>query len=235
MQILKQAVSIRKEKLLLGLSSKTSLHFELPSSIDENIFKSEIEKLSSTKEFTDDEFIIYQLIQFTPLTFWEQQLLLSREDIINLFQKDDIKKKFIPALVIAVTQFKDIKWAIALIQYASTFYLDIIPLLPVQQQEYYSNKFFPGNEESIIRYALQRETEWSAELTKNIFKHTAKNHYSYNRSFYNQNIHLIPVQIVGELEKCTPAEEYPKAIWSNTSEYIIKLVTLKIKTIKAFQ
>jgi hypothetical protein len=108
-------------------------------------------------------------------------------------------------------------------------------LLPLQQQEYYSNTFFKDNEESIIRYAVQRDQEWGTELAKNIFRHTAKNRYNYNRSFYNQYIHLVPVQVVGELEKCTPQEEYQQDAWSKMSEYITKLITLKIQIIKAFQ
>ncbi len=234
-QFLTQAVTVKKERALLGLSSKTLLDFKLPDAVDENIFKSGIEKLSNRKEFNDDEFMIFQVMQFVPPVFWEKHFLITPAEIIQLFQKEDTTKKFIPAIVIATVQFRDVNWANALMKNSQIFYLDIVPLLPLQEQEFYSNKFFTGNEESITRYSLQREEEWSTELTKNIFRYTAGNYYNYNRSFYNQHIHLIPVQAVALLEKCTPREEHLRDSWSKMSEYIIKLITLKIQTIRAFQ
>ncbi|MEP7377315.1 MAG: DUF5691 domain-containing protein [Chitinophagaceae bacterium] len=233
-ELLQQCVMIKKEKTLLGMVSKTSLQFKLPPSFDETIFKTGIEKLSSSKEISDEEFIIYQLIQSAPPSFWQNQLERDPETVIDLFQKDTAGKKMIPALVSAITRFRDTSWAQHFMQHSETFYIDIIPLLQVQQQEAYSNKFFDKYPDNIIQYATQRETEWSVELSKNIFKHTAKNPYQYNRSFYNQHIHLIPGSAIAELEKCTPAEENLRNTWSNTSDYIIKLITLKIQTLKAF-
>ena len=233
-QVLWQFVELKKEKALLGLSSKMVLKFQLPAVIDESIYKTGIEKLSNNKEFTDEEFIICQLIQSVPPVFWEKQLSADAKTIIENFQKDTIGKKMMAALVIATTKFNDAKWAVHLMQYSDVFYLDIMPLLPVQQQEFYSNKFFEQHEDQIIQYAVQRETEWSIELTKNIFRHIAKNPYNYTRSFFNQHIHLFPAPIVGQLEKCTPGEEHFRTMWSNSSDYIIKLISLKIQTLKAF-
>ncbi len=233
-QVLQQSVELKKEKALLGLSSKISLQFHLPSTIDDSIFKSGIDKLSNNKAFTDDEFILYQLIQAVPPSYWEKQLAVTPENIINYFQKDAVGKKMIPALVLAICQFNDSNWAFLFMQYSEIFYLEILPLLPLQQQEHYSNKYFEQHPDSIINYALQIKKEWSVELAKNILKHIAKNPYQYNRSFFNQHIHLLPVAIVAELEKCTPPEEHQRTMWSNTSDYITKLITLKIQTLKAF-
>jgi hypothetical protein len=232
--LLHQSVVLKKEKALLGMISKTNLLFKLPGSFDESIFKTGIEKLSSTKEITDEEHIFYQLIQSVPPSFWEKQLDSNPEAIIDLFQKDITGKKMIPALVLAITRFNDTRWSLYFMKQSEVFYIDIIPLLQAGQQEAYSIKFFDTYPDNIIQYATQRETEWSIDLTKNIFKHTAKNVYQYNRSFYNQYIHLIPGPAVAELERCTPAEEHLRNTWSNTSDYIIKLITLKIQTIKAF-
>jgi len=233
-KILQQSVEIKKEKAMLGLSSKKVLSFVLTENINESIFKSGIDKLSNKKEFTDEEFILYQLIQAVPPSFWENQLGEAPEQIINYFQKDVVGKKMMSALVLAIRRFKDANWAFLVMQYSEIFYLEVLPLLPLQQKEYYSNKFFEQHPDSILQYALENNREWSIEMTRNIFRHLAKNPYQYNRSFYNQQIHLIPVSIVAELEKFTPQEEHLRNMWSNTSDYITKLVTLKIQTIKAF-
>ncbi|MFY7963385.1 MAG: DUF5691 domain-containing protein [Chitinophagaceae bacterium] len=230
-----QSLHIRKEKTMFGLSSKQILEIKVPENIDESIFKSGIEKLSNRKEFNDDEFIVYQLLQQIPPTFIASHFQLSAEDVIQFFQKEDGLKKWMPALVTATVQFNDKKWAIALMQHSQVFYLDILPLIPAEQQEYYSKKFFKGNEHSIIQYALNWQTEWSIDLTKMIISYTAANHYNYYRSFYNHYIHLIPAQVISILEACTPTEEYAKNSWINTSEYINKLISLKQQISQSFK
>jgi len=169
-----------------------------------------------------------------PPSFWERHFDNRAEDIIDTFQKDTTGKKFLPGLIIAITKFRDTRWALLFMQHSQVFYIDIIPLLPAEQQDRYSTKFFEKFPDDIASYATRMETEWSLELAKNIFRHAAKNPYQYNRQYFNQHIGLIPVHIAGELERCTPAEDHLRTMWSNLSEYIIKLITLKIQTVKAF-
>lgn len=233
-QVLQEAVIIKKEKALLGLTSKMVLQFHLPASIDAAVFKTGIEKLSSNKDLTDDEFIISQLIASVPPAFWETHLQLKPADTIHFFQKDVVGKKMLPAFVIAIKKFNNREWAFAMMQYSETFYIDIIPMLPLQQQDVYSIKFFADFPENIIQYAIQRDQEWDIELSQLIFRHTAKNLYHYPRSFYNQHIHLIPGKIALSLEKFTPPEEYMRTQWSNTSDYILKLLSLKARTNQSF-
>jgi hypothetical protein len=233
-EVLAQTITIKKEKSFLGMISKTSLHTEPPRIIPEDIFKTGIEKLSNSKDFTDDEYLIFQLIKSVPPSFWESHLSLNPETIIQTFQKEKDYKKYIPAFVLAITRFKDTRWAIAFMQHSDVFYIDIIPFLPIQQQDHYSIKFFDQHEKNIIQYATMRESEWSLDLTKAFFTYFAKNPYNYSRTFYNQYIHLIPTAITSELEKYQPSEEYYKTMWSNTSDYITRLVNLKLQTIKAF-
>ena len=234
-KILAQSVSLKKEKTLLGLSSKMVLQVHLPPGMDETIFKTGIDKLSSTKEFTDEEYIVYQLAKYVPPDFWEQQLNSTPQDVIHLLQKDAVRKKLIPALASSVNNFRNSQWASAFMQHSEVFYADIISLLPPDKQDYYSNKFFEDHADAVIEYAVQGDNEWGIALTKNIFSHTAKNLYQYSRSFYSEHIHLIPVQAVDILEKCMPPDPAMYASWSNTSDYIIKLISLKIQIIKAFQ
>jgi len=232
--IVKQAVYPKKEKGLFGLSSKVVLNIQLPQ-VDESIYASGVEKLSSNKEMPDELFIIYQLMQHVPLALYEDWWQMKPQEIIDLFQKDTIGIKLVPALVMACTRYKDARWAVFLMQYSTTFYLDILPLLPLQQQEFYSSKFFATNPDSIIKYALHREDEWGIELTANIFTHAAKNPYQYNRTFFSQYIHLIPGAILQQMEKFVPAEEYMRSTWGNTSTYIAKLLQVKANIIQSFK
>ena len=233
-QLLKETVVLKKEKALLGLSSKTVLQWQLPAAIPGETFKTGIEKLSSTKDLSDEHFIIYQLMQHVPPPFWEQQLDGSPGQIIELFQTDTTGKKMLFALLTAIKNFKDKEWALAMMQHSEFFYADLLPLLSPAQQELYSNRFFGQHAESIIQYAVQRQNEWGDELAKNILGYTAKNTYQYPRSFYNQHIHLLPQTAGQELEKFSPTETYMQNMWSNTSEYIVKLLHIKSQIIQSF-
>lgn len=235
-EVIRQTVSIKKGKVLLGMGNKTTLDFHLPASIPEEVFKSGIEKLSGQKNISDESFIVYQLVSYIPPFFWKQHLECSAPEVIELFKKSEEGKRMIPALGLAVSRFKEIEWAKFFIEDEKSFYSDLVPFLEKKERESYLLKFINVNTmtDAVIQLAIKEEEEWGIELTKAIFRHIAKNPYQYNRSFYNQYIHLIPVHIVGELERCTPPEENLRTMWSNTSEYIIKLITLKIQTIKAF-
>lgn len=233
-QLLKESVQLVKEKTMLGLSSKTTLTFNLPSTIDESVFKTGIDKLSPDKQLTDTEYIFHQLIQSVPPAFWEAQLQSDPAGVIDLFQKDNTGKKLIPALVIAIAGFKDKNWAQAFRQNSNTFYLDIIPLLPEQEQDTYSEKFFDQHTESILYYATQRSQEWSHTLMLKILKHAAKNPYQYNKTFYTHHINLIPLSVLPELDQFSPGEKYQYDYWKNIQDHLKKILALKQQTLNAF-
>lgn len=229
--VAEKAVQLRVEKGMLGLTTKKKITIEMPKDFNQEIFKTGVDKLSNNKLFTDDEFIVYQLLQYVPLQNWELHLNSTPEEIIRFFQKDKMLNKFLAAFVLSAVNFKDERWAILLMQILTIFYIDLIPLLPIQQQDYYSNKNFVGNENAIIQLALKSNVEWSLELAKNIISYTAKNPYNYYRNFYNENIRLIPINIAKQLAQCTPQEPQLQHQWNNTMDYILKLVYLKEKTI----
>lgn len=232
---LQQSLLLKKEKTMFGLSSKQVLEIAVPNDIPSQLKQYGLESLSNKKEFTDDEWMVFQLIKHVPPKALEQHLQLQPQSIIELFQKEDTTKKFISAIVTATIRFSSKQWAIALMQFSNVFYLDILPLIPVQQQEFYSKQFFKGNEQSIIHYATNRDVEWSPELTQLILNYAAANPYNYNKNFYNQHIHLIPIQALNMLDKCTPTEGYASNYWNNIIVHLEKLLILKQQTIQSFQ
>lgn len=235
-ELMRQSVSIKKEKTMLGMSSKTSLEFKLPASIPDAIFKSGIDKLSGQKNISDESFIFYQIISFIPPVFWETYLNSSPRDVVELFNRTEEGKNKIPALGLATGRFHAKNWAKLFIGDERSFYSDLLPFLDKEERERYLLRFLNVDimRDMVIQKALQEESEWGTDLVKAILKLAAKNPYQFNRSFFNQHIHLLPAQIVGELEKCAPSEENLRNGWNNLSEYIVKLISLKTQTIKAF-
>jgi hypothetical protein len=227
---------LKKEKSLLGMMSKTTLEIKPGDELPEILIRSGIEKLSNKKEMTDDAFICYQLMSSVPFGFFTTHWQKSPEEIIRLFNDDPLGKQLLPALVLSVVNFADTAHAIQLMQHATVFYLDLLPLLPIQQQEYYSNKFFQSSPASVIQYATQREKEWGPELTNAILRQAAKEPWTYNRVFFNKHIHLIPIAAAGLLDNIKQEDVPPTTAgaWAPVSEAIRKLIHLKTQTIKAF-
>jgi uncharacterized protein DUF5691 len=232
--VLQQAIQCRKESRLLALSNKTVLQIALPE-VEESVYKSGIEKLSSNKELSDELHIIYQLLQSVPPSKLEDWLQLTTPEIIDLFQKDKAAQKLLPALVSASIRFRDESWAYELIQHSHAFYPELLPLLPPEHQETFSIKFFKEAPEPVLRYALQREEEWSLEMARVIFLYAANTPYNYNRAFFGQHIHLLPVRIIAELEKFTTGNALMQNHWNGTIAFVTKLLSLKKRIIESFQ
>ncbi|MDI9365297.1 MAG: DUF5691 domain-containing protein [Flavobacterium sp.] len=232
-RFLQQSLLLKKENTMFGLSFKQVLEIAVPNDIARQMKQLGLENLSNKKEFTDNEWMVFQLLENVPPKALEQHLQLQPQNIIYLLQKEATTKKFILAIVAAIVRFSSKDWAIAMMQFSDVFYLDILPLLPMQQQEFYSKQFFKGNEQSIIHYATKRDVEWSLELTQLILHYAASNTYYY-KSFYYQHIHLIPTEALNVLDSCTPTEGNESNCWNTVKTYIQKLLTLKQQTIQSF-
>lgn len=232
--VLRQSIQLKKEKTLLGIMSKTVLSVE-PGGLNAEIFKTGIEKLSKDKEVKDDDHVLLQLIASVPPSFLQEHLGLSPQEIIELMQKNATTKPFIPSLVTATVKFNDKTWAIALMQYSEIFYLDILPMIPAQQQEFHSLRFMEQHSHNIIHYATQRTEPWSLDFTRVIVQYTAGDPYQYNRQWYSKVLHLMHPAMVSQLGSIELKEAYWADNWNKMKDYINKLITLKEDIIKAFQ
>ena len=229
-QVVQQSVTTTSGKWF----SKEKVHLQL-AHVDDSIFKSGIQQLSDQKDVSDESFILYQLVSFIPPDKWEKHFDSDPRTIIQLFKRDKDTEKLIPAIGMAAGRFKNITWGRILMEDVNTFYYDLALLLPRNEREQYLLRYFDHISEMAIKYLTEKdEGEWGLEITKAFLKHTAKGPHQYNRAFYSKHIHHMPVTVLPELEKCSPPEEHLKTYWNNTSEYIAKLIKLKIKTIQSF-
>ncbi|MES2774500.1 MAG: DUF5691 domain-containing protein [Bacteroidota bacterium] len=234
-QIMKQAISIVTEKTMLGLSSKKALKIELPQNIDESIFKSGIEKLSSQKNISDEVHIMYQLMALIPPSSWEEQLQETPEHILSLFGKSDTGKALVPAIGLAAGRFKNKAWARLFLDDKEKFYPDLLPLISRPEQEQYLMVHFDKDPHLALSFfASNISEEWSLALATKILRHTVKNIYQYNRAFYEQHIQQIPSAILPVLDTLAPTEEYYLNSWNNIKDHISKLINLKQRTIDTF-
>lgn len=230
------AIHLKKEKTRLGLGSKTVLEFGPVPPVDEAIYKTGIEQLSSEKGITDDDFLLYQLIQSVPPSFIERHLGLAKEEILKLLEGTAKGKSFLPALGEAAIRFEEVEWLKAVItRPEARLYEEAFRLLPQADRESYAlRQLESGQQAPVIDALTDLDSEWSPELARAVLRVTAKNTYQYNKMFYNSIVHLLPLTIAGELAHFAPKEEYPRALWGTLGEHLGRLLDLKQQTLKAF-
>ncbi len=230
-QIVQPIVQLKTEKILLGLSKKTTLQIALPAQFDEDIFKTGIEKYSD-KNFTEHEFTLLQLIAAVPPSFWETQLNTTPQEIITYFNKEENSKKYLPALLKAAIKFKDTKWAIEFTKPGMPFDPAALPLLPQTIQDEVMVSHLAADK--VIPYAVLLSKEWSVPLARMILKEAAMLPYNYNKPFFKDNITRIPFAILEELAAMPTNGNYQKNLWGSHVTYINKIYNLKQNILNAF-
>ena len=230
--LLKESVTLKKEKALLGMMTKVSIQLKLPDRVDESIFKSGIEKLAGQKAaFTDEEYIIYQLISAIPPAFWEKQFETTSQQVVQYFEK--YAPLLTGALGLAVSIFKEKSW-MPYFLHLDGFYVDFINFLPKNEQEKYLLRFFEPDPRNAIHYALKLNQEWSMEFAIKVLRAMANYPYEYNRAFFNKHLNLIPASIVQQVGQIEPKDLNLLNTWGKNRDHLIKLLGLKHQTLKAF-
>jgi len=235
-EVAKQAITLKKEKAMLGLSSKTVLHVELPAAIDEEIFKTGIERLSSDKKVSDEDHILEQLVSAIPPHLWESHLEATPDKILAMFTGHPEAARFYHALESAACRFRNVQWATLFAAEGRHFYWPLMQVLEPAAQEQYLVRMLGKAPQDVMEWLRKQFSgDWSLSVTRAALKYTAQTPYHYNRLFYSQRIQVIPVEIAAELDRIGPAQEGMKESWNEVSAHIRKLLALKQQIIKAFQ
>jgi hypothetical protein len=225
-------VEIKKTKSLLG--GKKTLSWSLPVKMDKAVFSSGINPLSNEKGVSDDICILRQLLEWVPLSLYEERWQLTTKEVLDLFQKDDTGKELFESLLLSVASFSDRTRAAIVLQQATTPPSALIALLPPAQQDQLLIKLFPQSPDLIFQEAMNKPEEWSRELTLLILQRAAQQPYAYNRATFNNAIHLIPLSITEELNKPALSDGIPGNTWSGIREHLARLLYLKQRIINAF-
>lgn len=231
--ILRHSISLKKERTLLGLNSKTVLHCSLNSTVPQTIFDTGIEKISKEKNADDEQYILAQLVSCTPPSFWDEQLGIPRTEIVKLFRQHPQQQLYIPALVSAVARFADRNWAPVFLDEPDTAYPELAHLLEPDELDRYLVQHYSLNTNSLFETALNVRKEWSTELALIIL--SATNNAPFTKNFFLEKLPLIPVAVSPLLDRCCPKEEYLRNSWENNLAYIRTLLDLKARIHEVFQ
>lgn len=221
---------------VIPVDEDAQLRSSLPLPLDKIITDSGIATLSNEKTVSDEHFIVYQLISYTPLANWESHFKhLSREEIIAKFEKETPAGKFISALIQAAIRFKETSWLKLLLEKDKQFFPEAIALLSPDEQEAYLLRFFETVPQDVIHRMTTIHTEWGTTISSEVLRWIAKNPYQYTRNFFDKHILRLPLSIVNDLEKSMPQEPAYQTTWKNTSDHIRKLLAVKVQITNAFK
>jgi len=239
--VLRQAFTLRTGKALLGILNKTSVEVQEEAvAIPPEIFTTGIEKLSSDKRITDQQYILIQLAMAVPPGFWQTQLQQTDpREVITLLQKEPRTALYLPALATAATTFRDLVWVRALLDHGDEALIDsaivlLLTALPVAERMAYAARFLSRQPQGIIELLLEQDEPWDIALAKAIIKYTAEEVYTYNRTFYRQAVHNIPVELLSYIDTFAPAEEAKKPYWRTQADELYRLVSWKQQLQKSF-
>jgi hypothetical protein len=232
-QVVRSSLVIRKEKTLLGLSSKLSWEAKTPVDIHPDWRKQGLDTVSNTKEFTDEEYILFQLLHWVPPTLLNELSGLGTIELIQALQKEKLKQ-WLPAIGSAAVRFRNQDWINTLAEQCDSFLPILINALPPAKQDAYAKTWFSGKEDFFIPVFVNRETEWPVPLARQIMNFTASNPYQYTKSFYQQHMHLLPFEAEQWLDQLDPPDGYQRHYWQSIKEEIQPLFDLKKRIQQSF-
>jgi hypothetical protein len=238
-EALKAWLTLKKEKGLLGLTSKFVLAIQSPpdgEGLQPLLVQSGIQKLSSKKEITDEENICYQLMTWISPVFYASLWQKSKEEIISIFTGDPLGKKLLPAFITAVARHRDQESARLLVRHGIVD-IGLLDLLPEEDQDPQAAKLFQSDPEGAMVYAQRATKQWGPLLTEAALRFAAKDNYRFGKGWVDMQIDLIPTDTLSLLPKIQPSSDLPGfyAGWSAVSEHLFKLLELKTQTITAFK
>jgi hypothetical protein len=238
--VLRQAFALRTSKALLGMLNKTSVAVTETVAIPAAVFATGIEKLSSDKRITDQQYILIQLAIRVPPAFWQMQLQQpDARAVIMLMQKEQETALYLPALASAAVAFRDLTWVRALLDHSDEDLIDsaivmLLRALPVAERMAYAARFFSRQPQGIIEMLLEEDAPWDITLAKTIIAYTASEVYSYNRTFYRQAVQNLPVELLSYIDTFTPSEEAKRPYWRTQADELYRLVSWKQQLQKSF-
>lgn len=238
--VLREVFVFRTGKALLGILNKTSVEVQEAVAIPTEIFTTGIEKLSSDKRITDQQYILIQLVMAVPPVFWQTQLPhADARTVITLLQKEQHTALYLPALADAASTFRDLAWVRALLDHGDEALIDsaivlLLKALPVAERMTYAARFLPRQPQAIIELLLEQDEPWDIALARAIIAYTAGEVYTYNRTFYRQAVHNIPVELLSYIDTFAPAEEAKKPYWRTQADELYRLVSWKQQLQKSF-
>ncbi len=229
----KPLISIKKSGALLGLLNKEVLNIDLSFEIPEKFKAYGISHIDASKAFTEKEFTLDQLIGAIPPTLWEKHLNLNAYQILELFNKKDETKKFIPSLAMSANTFKNSEWGVILYKEYKQVCYSVIQFFSQELKEDIALALLQDSK-NIYAFLPEKEIEWSQKFVMTLLQKTSQEPYSFSKNYYKNIIHHFPVTILDKIDQIQVNDPLKKSYWDGILEEIKKMLSIKKQIIQSF-
>lgn len=202
---LQQVFSLKKERTVLGFGSKwnwTIAETPLPNPA---WFKMGIEKLSNKKEYTDAEYLVYQLLQWIPPAAITEITGYAPPELLQFVIKEP---KWLPAYGGSALQFEDSATLQLIADKTDFFHPLMLPLLPPASREKLVLTHFAGNEATIINKVFSMRENIPLNVAQKIVEKLTSNPFQHRLPFeLRTGVHLLPVELAEKLGENTQSDQ----------------------------
>ncbi|MBV7529722.1 DUF5691 domain-containing protein [Chitinophaga sp. sic0106] len=199
----------------------TELQLPLPAII----YQSGIDKLPpSALHMSDETYQLQQLVAQVPCSFLSTHLELAPTSCVTQLAAAGMEA----ALLKAAINFRETDWIGYILEQTNTFYPEVFHLVPSDVLEAYAMRFAEKEGSAVILRMGTGTTTWGLAITQQIFKFIAMHPYSYNRNYFLELAHLLPVDILQTDEKNYFGDIlYNQQAWKSLREKLFELIACK--------
>jgi len=199
----------------------TELQLPLPA----NIYQSGIDKLPpSALHMSDETYQLQQLVAQVPCSFLSKHLDLPPAACVQQLAAAGMEA----AMLKAAIHFKETDWIEHILEQSHTFYPEVFHLASPAKLEAYAMRFAEKEGSAVILRMGAGTTPWGLAITQQIFRFIAMHPYSYNRNYFLELAHLLPVEILHIDEKRYFGDIlYNQQAWKSLKEKLFELIACK--------
>lgn len=220
---------VLSQSKVFGLISLKEITILLKN-VDEFLFKTGIEKLSSDKKVKDEDYILYQLISEISPNFWTNHFSMTPTEVIHYFDVTTELSYFRVALCRAIYKFQEVEWALLALDKFGKDQHYLLNLLALDDLIKYAPTFLKSQLfESTIQLLIKKSelNDWPLAFSKTVVQEFARNVYWNNKATCEALSLYLPSAILPEINQIEPQEEYRKSFWKNLQSEFNTLIELK--------
>lgn len=239
-------LEVKKGKSFFGLKGP-NLAF-VPASMDSQLAEYGVNLESLDKNFTNEEYYTYELMEVINPAFWESHFQMEASAIVQAFQKEEKLTKFIPALMEASVLHRNSPWAsifaehlqknkIALSKDKQYLVQEVIKALDEKEKI----RYFPAPWAalSLLDYLRLCDFTWTADFSRKALQQLYRQYMESGINPYERDkmaaLHMyLHPEILKEKNSFLPPDQERKASWREAVELLFGALELRTSIHRAF-
>lgn len=191
-----------------------------PVAYSDEFKKAGINEVSSNKGESDSDYILRQMAECVPLSFWSEILECDLETAVRRTRKSPPFSKYIH-LENAISNFNDRQWAYYWLKGERVLQnpelLPLVPMLSVGQREELNLEGKAQQNFYVMQWLDENDEEWGENFSRGVLKMIYSMTYCYyDRPTCEQLALRLPVSLLGYIGELGAAKEDSRSHWEFT-------------------